>query len=253
MLGVAIASYFRDSQTWHGHRINQVDTYFKNVDREAGLAGVDPTLFLLEGDSKDDTWDALCRYRDARPGRVHLTKHEVKNAPAIASIVSEDRWRTLSEVGNVVLRQARDSGADVVYWTESDLLPAEGLLSSLLEHTKTPRWESTLAVAPLPVFQNGRVKHFYDTWAFEGINREKWWNHDLEKLRAYPARLRPMRSIGSCAILNGHLLRKFNLDFGTGCFPALCNAGRDNGLSIYCDVTLEIQHPCTRNIAGRLV
>ena len=251
---IAVASYFRNSQTWHGRRIDQAHTYFANVEREAKSAGVTPRYYLLEGDSSDDTWETLCRYHDERPDQIHLTKYSVRDAPPIASIVSNDRFRTLSEVGNVVLRGARDSGADLVFWIESDLLPQENLLSGLMDATRILDWERVLAVAPVAVIAPGGHRLHYDVWAFEGSHGERFNNDDLGKLLASPfGRYWPMNAVGSCALLNGRALREAKIDFGDGCFPALCRAARDAGLNVLCDLAVRIEHPSNFNVAGRWI
>lgn len=253
MLEIAVASYFRDSQKWHGRRIDQVDSYFGNIEREICEAGLAAKYFLLEGDSTDDTWDVLCKYRDAMPGRVSLTKRTVGNSKHVASVECNIRFRQLSEIGNVVLRQARDSGSGLVFWIESDLVPQNGLLRRLMESVSQPWWNETLAVAPLAVFRSsGRMLH-YDTWGMTGIRGEKWGNGDLDRMANYGGRYRPMSSVGSCALMNAYNLRAHDLDFGEGCFPELCRRGRNAGLKLWCDTEVSVRHPSTELVASRLI
>lgn len=241
---------FRDSETWQGRYIGQVNRFFDQMVRQQG-SGVSQSqlkFFLVEGNSRDDTRAKLGEWKDILGDRVTILDHEVHGS-AVSSIESEARFRNLSAVGNTALRAARDSGCKYILWVESDFIVPHDLLARLLE-TASP-W--TLAMAPVPVFyQNGR-KQFYDTWAFRGAGGQRWTNDDLPSLLGGSLRFLPMSSIGSCALLNGDSLREYNLDFGEGCFPELCRRGREHGLLVQCDLTLEIEHPCSVNLNGRLV
>lgn len=248
---LAVASQFKDSQVWHGIPINQVGRYFDQMLKQTGIEGLEVEFHLLEGDSRDSTYVALQQMAELYPN-VKLLKMDV-GGPEIASIVSEDRFKTLTTIGNATLRSACDSGAKNVLWVESDLIIPPYLIQRLLAWTREPFWEQTLAIAPIPTINLGGHKCLYDTWAFEGINGERWPNHHWHSLLENGGQaLRPMRAVGSCAILNGDALRTHNLDFRDRCFPALCAAGRAVGLDVYCDVSLEIQHP-DRLVASRMV
>ncbi len=253
MREVAVCAMFRCSQSWHGYPINQVNLFFDRMAEQERDAGVTLRYFLLEGDSKDDT-RAVLEKRAAELGdRVTIIGHNVGGRPP-ASIATQDRFLALSEVGNACLRPAVASGADLIFWMESDLVPNKGLMKGLLEATRnSDEWDKTLGVAPLAVIEPQGQVLFYDTWAFEGEAGEKWDNFSLKALATYPRRYRPMRAVGSCVLLNGRVLRAHNLDFGTGCFPALCKAGRDAGFGVYCDTTLEVKHPCNVFLENRWV
>jgi hypothetical protein len=251
---VAVCSMLRDSNVWHGRPIGQVDKFFTRLNEQGRQAGVELHYYLVEGGSKDDTWDSLLDWQRQLPN-VNLFKHEPTGAE-VASVVSEERFKNLSATGNVVLRAARDDGHDFVFWMESDLIPQQRLLAGLLDEPRVYPdifWPNVFAVAPVPVFYRGSQKVFYDTWAFEGMNGQKWGNDDLRDLTNVLSRHRPMRSVGSCALLNGKLLRELNADFGEGCFPHLCKTGVDARRAVELDVTLEVTHPCSALVAGRLV
>lgn len=253
MREIAVCGMFRDSVTWHGYPINQVNLFFDRLLEQERDANVRLTYFLLEGDSRDETRAHLEKRSAELNGRVTIISHNVGGRPP-ASIATQDRFLALSEVGNACLRPAVASGAGHIFWMESDLVPDPGLLKGLLEITRNPIvWNNTLGVAPLAVIEPGGQRLFYDTWAFEGENGEKWDNFSLAALASYPRRYRPMRAVGSCVLLNGQALRKHNLDFGTGCFPALCRSGREVGLDVYCDTTLEVKHPCNVFLENRWV
>jgi hypothetical protein len=250
---VAVASLFRDSQVWHERPILQVERFFRQMDEQGRAADVDLSYFLLEGDSRDGTRAALEAKQGLLGHAVTLIKHDVGGSPP-SSTGEADRYRCLSEVGNACLRAARDSVADIVFWVESDIVLRPQVLASLLDATQEPWWGETLAVAPVPVIRpHGNGPGLYDTWGFEGENGERWHLWQLGSLRQHPGRYRPMRSVGTCAVLNADLMRRHNIDFRDYCFRGLCQAGRDVGLKVWCDVEVEVEHPGSELVEGRWV
>jgi hypothetical protein len=249
---IAVCAMFRDSMQWHGRRIDQVGAFFRNWEGQARLAGVVPTYHLLEGDSRDDTRAVLQDWAARLGGRVRLTFHDVGGRPP-SSDGGDDRRKVLAAAGNVCLASALDGGGKLLLWTESDLLPTPPLLPGLLEAAAGPDWDKVAAVAPVALIDVNGFTAFYDGWAFEGIHGEKWGMQGVPALKRWPARYRPMRAIGSCALLNADVLRENNIDFGVGCFPALCQAGRDAGAAVYCDVSLDIYHPSEAFLGDRWV
>lgn len=253
---IAVCGYFRDSQTWNGVFINQVNKFFSFIRNQQNINKDDLEFFLLEGGSKDDTYKVLSEYGFASKlfsnKSIQIFQQEEENTN-VASVVSEDRFKKLSKIGNKVLNAAKKSDNKYIFWMESDLIPPQNLLTELLSYTRENQWNKTLAIAPIPTFDWNGQHQFYDTWAFEGSKGEKWNNLDLFKLITYKDRLRPMNSIGSCALINAELLRKYDIDFGEGCFPELCKQGRQYGLNIYCDVGLKIAHPSNSYLNGRMI
>jgi len=249
MAKIAVASMFRDSEFWCGRHILQVERFFQQVERECSTRSLIPNYYLVEGNSRDDTWDKLRQYSDIYQDRVNLFKHDVVGSD-VASIVSETRFRNLSVTANVAFRAARDSGAEYVLWVESDFIlrPETHVLHKLMNFTYSWAWGMALGIVPVPVFGN----MFYDTWAFEGLNGEKWSNNDLDKLLKLGTYV-PLKSAGSCMLMNGDNLRQYNLDFGTGCFPSLCRQAREHKLTIDCDTTCLIYHPSEYYLNGRLI
>lgn len=214
-----------------------------------GFSSKDFTYYLLEGDSKDNTREVIESYRPTH----NLFLLIDQSTTQVGSVVSGERFANLSRIGNLVLNSAKAGNDDLILWMESDLIPQQNMLKELIKWTQDINWNNTLAIAPVPTFDWNGFHQFYDTWAFEGSEGEKWGNQDLMGLMSYRNRLRPMNSIGSCALLNGKLLRKYNIDFGTGCFPELCQQGRRFGLKIYCDTMIKIAHPSQNYFNNRLI
>lgn len=241
---------FRDSQVWHGRNINQVDKFFEHWEAQKY---VKLRYVLLEGDSKDDTFDALLGWQQRLGShKVFLTKRDVGGSAPDSSGSVADRYRCLSEAGNACLHAGLAAGTPLMVWAESDLAVKPMFMDCLLEITWKSWWADALAVAPVTDIRlNGR-QAFYDTWAFEGIDGETWGNHGSSPAD-YDVRYRPMRSIGSLALLNAGAAREHRLDFGTKCFRGLCEAGRAVGLDVYCDTWLHVTHPSNECVAGRWI
>lgn len=248
---IAVCSYFRDSNEWHGKIISQVDRFFKQILNQ-NINNGRFKFSLLEGGSKDGTLASIRQWKENITSDVYLIEDEVVNTN-VASTISANRFKNLSRIGNNVLNQAKDLNTKFIFWQESDLIIPDNLLSRLLSFTRENQWNHTLAIAPVPMFNWQGQDLFYDTWAFEGSKGEKWGNPDLYKLMCYHEELRPMKSIGSCALLNAELLIKYNIDFGEGCFPELCKQGKSFGLNIYCDTGSMVKHPSDFYIENRLV
>ena len=243
---LAVCSMFRDSQRWHGRPLNQVGRFFTQLE----ATGLSPAYFLIEGESEDDTFVELQAWAHRLPGRVSLAAHGPMGG-AVASVEDDARFRRLSEIGNVPLRRARDSGADLVLWVESDFVLPDGWLDRLLEATGLPWWETALGVCPVPVF--GSPEGFYDTWAFEGEGGRRWGNHEVPA--APPGeRYLPLAAAGSCILFRGDALRARPYEFeGGGCLPGLCRAAVADGLPLFCDTAVRVTHPSSENVCGRLI
>lgn len=255
MTHVAVASMVRDSQSWGGREIRQVDRFFAQFGRQQGMGGAFRLTFhIVEGDSTDDTRAAVERamatWEEAggEPAGELLEFHN--GGPAVASLASEARFKSLSKVANVALRAARDSGADYVLWVESDLIFGDDLVARLLEGFA--RFTDVGLVAPLAVFTHNGADQFYDTWAYEGYGGARYGNHDLARLKAGD-RYKGMNSVGCCALMSGPVLRAGSIDFGEGCFPALCASLRAAGTVVVLDSGTEIRHPSSELVASRLI
>lgn len=250
---VAVASMFRDSVTFHGHRIDQVGRFFRQLGGQQGLGELfDLSLHLVEGDSKDNTRQELEDHLARWPhGPTELLHHSV-NAFPVASLEDPVRFRQLSAVANVAFRAARDSGADYVLWVESDLILNDDLITSLLG-AFGPGSDKLGAVAPLTRFLQSGCKSLYDVWGYRGLSGERWTNGDYLAFKGGSIRYRRMASVGCCALFDGNILRRLNADFGTGCFPALCETLRSNDYEVVCDMETEIEHPSSMLVASRLV
>ncbi len=239
---LSICSLFRDSMKVGPVKTNQVDRFFTQCEK------IKPDkYFLVEGDSTDNTWEVLGKYKKELKN-VELFKCNVGGR--VASTAEQSRFKALSKVGNIVLEPARDLPSDLILWVESDFIVPDGTFEKLIEFSKTDKWETCLGVCGVPTL--GPL--FYDTWAYTNANNEKYSNFDLEKFLKSEDRYVKMKAFGSMALLNGKLVKEIGGNFGeSGCFPYLCQMGTDKGYDLWCDTTAVIHHPCERNIGGRYV
>lgn len=244
---IAACSLFRDSQEWYAKKINQVDRFFKQLEQEKCIT----SYHLVEGNSIDNTYQSIMNWSNHTNTKVELIKHDVVGSE-VASVVSVNRFKNLSTIGNLALESAKKVDADFIFWIESDFIFEQGLISNLLKFSEYNEelWQNSLGVCPVPRFGNS----FYDTWAFKGINGETWSNNDLEKFKKYPLTYLELSSFGSCALMNAKKIKEYNLSFGVdGCFPELCRQAKSFGLKLFCDTTQIIEHPSSDMLGGRLV
>lgn len=245
---ISVCSLFRDSQIWHGHSINQVGRFFKQM-----VIGdlVPDYFFCVEGNSKDTTRKALEYYKDNLDG-ITILNQEVSGSE-VASIADQTRFRNLSACGNLALNTAKCSDADLILWVESDIVLPENFVYEMVESFKLAKatyGSSVLAVAPVAMQGN---EHFYDTLCFTELGGRKFSNHDLPYFQRYAERYMEMESIGTCAIMDADLLREHDIDFGDNCFMELCRKARSCNLRLFCDTEIGISHPAQNWVAGRLI
>lgn len=249
MIKISVCSMFRDSNNWHGININQVDSYFSNLRKQSKLNNISFKFHCLEGDSKDNTLQTLEQYQKYYD--VNIIKYDIGGS-APSSCGSNERRKLLSDVGNRCLHSALKDDTDLIFWMESDLIPINNMLGQLLKSISKVNWDQTGLIAPTAVIKLKNIECFYDGWAYEGINGEKWSVGDLEKFTNQPE-LIEMNAIGCAALINANNLRKYNIDFQDGCFPRMCELIRQNNLKVYCQTNCFIQHPSQVNVAERWI
>jgi GT2 family glycosyltransferase len=259
MTTIAVATMFKQSQEWHGRRIGQVDRFFDQIVSQSQLnTGFKLSFHVAVGESTDGTADAVKNRLSgwsASLGQVHYQVFaDVAAGVPVASLESSVRFASLSAAANQPFRSARDSGADYVIWLESDLIFGDDLIASLLEAFGPKNEFAAIgAVGPLPFFMSNGQKLFYDTWSMRGYGGQRWSNGDYHRFKEGSFRYRRLASVGCCALIDAGVLRAGNIDFGEGCFPALCESVRAAGKEVVCDLETEIEHPSSMLVASRLV
>ena len=182
-------------------------------------------LILVEGDSRDNTWDEL--------HRLFPSADIIKRAhggPRYGSVVNTDRFRQLSYVGNGVFE--RVSG-DVLVYVESDLLWDANTIRLLIS-----RLERVPAVVPMVFYEDNA---FYDVWAFrkDGV---RFNHHPPYHTAIHSGELAQLDSAGSCMVMRGEMAKVVSFP-PEDCFVGLCRLAYENGFSIWLDPTLRVTHP----------
>jgi hypothetical protein len=232
---------FRDSQTWARNEIGQVDHFFsqiRNQETETSLS-----IFCLEGNSKDDTFDSIKKYAFADDAPPVCCIQEESTYGEIQSKVKYARFKELARLGTLLLQKSLQVHSDYTLWIESDLIISNNLISSLIESAQTLK---ASIVAPVVYLQN--KKQFYDIWAF----RDTEGKHFRSNFNSDPPRQIQMASIGSCALIESKYIAD-GCNFGEGAFPSLCEAVRHKGGTVFCDTKIKIEHPSSQYIKGRWI
>lgn len=239
---ITVCSLFRDSQHWHGHAINQVDRYFKQLSSQGSY---ELEFHLVEGNSADDTYDKLTQYS----GHHKITLHKFEIAGSeVESTTNSVRLSNLSKIGNAALKSALSTDSEYLLWIESDLIIGNNFLDSITKFVRSSHWSGSLGVSPITTIG----PYFYDTWAFRSIDGHTFPSTIARGMFGTKEYV-PLRSFGCCALLNANNIRKYNLDFGNNCFRHLCETAFEANLTLWCDPTLFIAHPDSMNIASRWI
>jgi hypothetical protein len=244
---IHVCSMFRDSQSWAGMDINQVERFFAQM---AGLSLPQQTklsLWLIEGDSVDNTPEKLVecgiaygKHTNIADVRLFLGEKN-KHFSLVCSTTNKDRIQGLSTLADSLIKRVELEDNDYVLWIESDFIIKADTIRRLIRVAE--RYENTI-VAPWPMDEMG---NFYDTWAFTGVDGKKF-----NPSQKGGAGLIEMSSIGSCALIPGSLIKK-GCNFGFGAFPELCKRALDLGAMILCDTDNVILHPKSMVINNRAI
>lgn len=211
---ITVCSIFRDAS-------EHLDRYFHQV-AELRLA-FDVRLALAEGDSHDDTWDALNVY--AAPGDLVVKIDH--NGPRFGSVDHPQRWAQIAHVVTGLLGKVDDPGAALI-WVEGDLMWDVPTFTRLLDDlARTP---TALAVSPLVVTD---VNRFYDTWGFrkDGQHFNPWHPY----FDGPEDRLVKIDSCGSCFAASP---AAYPAVFGWDGFWPFTADG-----DLWLDPTLAVRHP----------
>lgn len=246
MSKIAVCAMFKDSVMWHGTRINHVERFFNQILSQDFEGGLD--IYVLEGDSKDNTYEELQKYP------CTILKRDI-GTDRVASDGNPNKYVELSKLGNDLLHTVRCKYSKV-FWIESDLIVHNtSLISSLAKSID----DKVVAVAPLVWIQNARFKKqdknyrtrkylnnlptvFYDGWGFVGANCEGFGF--LTPPQIYMRGLMPMCSVGSCVMLNNEFLTTHSLDYGyNGCLKGLNKSIVEHGGQVWLDTNLYVLHP----------
>lgn len=230
-MNLVIGSAFRNSACR-----GQVQVYFNQVARlqeAVRVLGHSLALIAVEGDSVDSTRGDLLRYADALnlPLRLEICEH---GKPEFGSTEAPERMEALSNIGNAILAQVRESD-DVLFYVESDLLwRAETFLRlmALLEPRRVD------VIAPL-IFAGAA---FYDIWGFRGTDGSRFG-----PFHPYHASLKlseptEVGSVGSCLVMGAKVARQTRIPKGEA-LVGFCRIARELGFRVWTDARERVDHP----------
>lgn len=223
MKRVALGSIFRNSTSYLGRYFNQARGFQKLLNDR----GMELTLFLVEGDSVDDTWNQL-----AVGALGHFEADLIKRAhggPWWGSVDVPERWKALSWCCNGVMERVTDEHA--LIYVESDLWWEPETMMALVDRLD----EGYNAVSPMCFTSAG---HFYDVWGYlkDGVQFSPFPPYH-EALSG----LTPIDSAGSCIAMSGKVARVAR--FGPlDCVRGLGRSIRENGFTLWVDPSLKVVH-----------
>lgn len=220
----------------------QLDRYFRQVHAYRNALkerGWDFRLSLVEGDSTTSAvwngivdrakrYDLTCAIHDAHHG-----------GPVFGSVVSEERFKALSMVGNRLLSRVEASDTIVVY-VESDLIWSEHALL----HLGSQILDLNIDIVSPLIFAG---QNFYDVWAFRGLDGGmfapfKPYHSSLAWSHGVNIGLTEVSSVGSCLVMKAEVARECRI-IDNECLVGFCKDVRNKGYRVWVDSRVSIYHP----------
>jgi len=225
---IAVGSIFRNSTSY-------LDRYFTQIEEMRSVfdpKGIGLSLYLVEGDSSDNTWNSLAKYFIDGDFDGKLIKRQ-HGGPAWGSVDVPERWKALSWCSNGTITQVTDE--DAFIYVESDLVWSAATMIELLEDVLERGLD---AVAPMSMTPSNR---FYDIWGHvkDGVQ--------FDPYRPYHPALNGERfvtldSAGSCIVMSNRVARVAR--FGPlDCVRGLGKSIREHGFSLWLDSHQRVYHP----------
>lgn len=220
---VAICSLVRDGMAY-------LPAYRRQLESLRLPGGLQWQLFILEGDSRDDSHAFLTKWAQ-EDSRITVAREHAGD-----STDKEDRAARWARVGNTCFGLVPESGPHThVLWLETDLCFPPELLHRLLDHRVD-------IVAPM-IFLGGL---FYDTWGFRDLEGRSWRGEAPYHPSYRPMALMDMGSVGSCVLFRREILDagiRFKGTYEQGLLVGMCNDARAKGFKVFADTGTAILHP----------
>jgi len=231
-MNVAVGSMFCNSTAYLERYFAQV-TALRDALHPQGHA---LRLILAEGDSTDNTWDAL---HAATTGPEAIPAEIVKRAhggPMFGSVNIDRRWRQISYVCDGILERVTPAD-DALLYVESDLIWQAETMVTLLGHL-----EHVDAVAPMAM----RGETFYDIWGYVADQRHFQPDAPYHPMLESPESRRVLHellSAGSCIAVRGAIARKTRFRPPELAIMGWCHQMLQMGHRLWLDPTVQTQHP----------
>lgn len=221
-----VATVMRDAHLYLGTWCRQIESLAKETDLRVVVA---------EGDSEDATYKELLAVRDTWVDDIPLTVLKAEHGgPKFGSVDNPLRWRQMAAVCNIALLAAArclEPDEPLIY-AESDILwDAETFIKLAGHVTLFP------AVAPMSMYK-GRN---YELWGLvkNGVPLPAYppyfdgWSPDM---------MHQIDSQGSCFALSWTAAQVANFS-PVDCIRGVGRSLRENGLSLWLDPMLSVEHP----------
>lgn len=222
---VNLTSIFRDS-------VEYVDRYFEQVAKLEAHLGEEVRLVLAEGDSTDDTYEAISEHLVDHANGDELLKVD-HGGPKYGSVDNPDRWARIAMVCNRVMEAASAYLGPKIY-VESDLIWTPQTMEQLLED---------LAVVPAVAPLSMRHGSFYDIWGHRGLDGERFQSAPPYHPSINGAPLVEIGSAGSCVVMREEVARVARF----GELDCIVGLGRDirynAKASLWLDTRVQVEHP----------
>lgn len=221
---LAIGSLWRNSS-------HNVPDYMRRMKTLKEMWGNELRVIAVEGDSRDNTRDALetaARYHDL-PLDLVTCNH---GGPVFGSVETEERFVALSKVGNACFEAVRPAD-DFFIYVESDLKWNPVDLMALLEYVQ----DGLDVVGPRVMAADA----FYDIWGYRGLDGVRFapfpppYHASVDDVQ--PTQV---SSIGSCLAMRGKVARECRIR-NNYCLVGWCEDARAHGYKIYYAPSCEVR------------
>lgn len=237
MSKVCICSIFRDSISRNN---NELQRYFERLE---GLDYKKEDLFFsfVEGDSKDNTLQALQAWSMSFNEQNCIIDKLDSNLPHYGSVVNAERFKILTEVANRTLDNAIDKWDDIEWflWLESDLIFEPNLINKLIESADNL---NTKFIAPM-IFNWSSKEWFYDTYAFIEYETKEQFFNGYPYHPSFKNQPLKMHSVGSTMLIHSDIIKAGARWHDERAIIDLCNDARNAGFDIWTDPSIIVYHP----------
>jgi len=219
MSKIAAMSLFRDSSQQY------IDEYFDRARSISGGHQID--FFLVEGDSKNNTFDML-RAKAGDDKRFKVIKNDT-GLPQMGSTVHETRFKCLTRTANPTIADIAELDYDYFWYIDSDLLYSPGIVNALMSAKRD-------VIAP--IIMAGEA--FYDIWAYRNMDGKSVGPHTHWIVDSQPIRL---SSVGGCVMIKHEFIRRGARMTETESIVGLCEESSRLGAEVWMDTTSVVFHP----------
>ena len=250
-MNIAVYSLFRDNEEG-----NYIENYYKTHLTIADASEHDFRWYMIEGDSKDDTFGKL---QFLRPNNNFIIRKHDTDRGKMEATDAQYRLQTLAEMYNFAIDMiVNDGWADYAWLVESDLIfPDPTILKQMLANMP----KDAAVIAPM-IWIKGRtgVVRFYDIWGYRAFPNtfpgvETRVTPHGEELQYFPPAMPvwyqsklPTKAVVEVAAACACFLTRKESLYGNRCTDEDETAGlqymiRNMGRKIYIDTSVYVMHP----------